>query len=258
MAQEGERERVMSLCRVCGRTTRRTTPTLSAPVLSGVAAAQAALRAMHTLQGAACGASAAQRVARGTPRCVALARPAACRADSPAAATLCSRAPPVPALRGRARGARGRRALLCRVPAAVAPWHPESPEPLDADQPTPGFASIPEALAAVAAGQFVVVMDDEDRENEGDLICAADTMTTEAMAFMVRHTSGVVCVALEDARADALGLPLMVQDKVSSGSGGRPPRVAARLTDAAGSPRRVLRRRTTWRSCAPRFASPAT
>ena len=99
----------------------------------------------------------------------------------------------------------------------MAPWHPESPEPLDADEPTPGFASIPEALAAVAAGQFVVVMDDEDRENEGDHICAADTMTTEAMAFMVRHTSGVVRVALEDARADALGLPLMVQDTVSSG-----------------------------------------
>ncbi len=85
----------------------------------------------------------------------------------------------------------------------------------------------------MAAGAFVVVMDDEDRENEGDLICAADKMTTEGMAFMVRHTSGVVCVALEDARADALALPLMVDSKVSKkGSGGR---------TAAGAPRRVRR-----------------
>lgn len=93
-------------------------------------------------------------------------------------------------------------------------WHPESElagEGLDAaDAPTPGFAPISAALAALAAGSLVVVMDDEDRENEGDLIGCAETMTAEQMAFVVRHTSGVVCVALEESRADALGLPLMV------------------------------------------------
>lgn len=81
-----------------------------------------------------------------------------------------------------------------------------------ADAPTPGFASIGDALAAVAAGELVVVMDDEDRENEGDLIGAADKVSEASMAFMVRHTSGVVCVALEESRADALCLPLMVDD----------------------------------------------
>ena len=93
--------------------------------------------------------------------------------------------------------------------------------PLEHAEPTPGFSSIPEALEAVARGEFVVVMDDEDRENEGDLIGAADKMTTERLAFMIRHTSGVVCVSLEVARADALGLPLMVDDKVRGGTGRR-------------------------------------
>ena len=66
------------------------------------------------------------------------------------------------------------------------------------------------AIAAVAAGEIVVVVDDEDRENEGDLIMAADTATPEQLAFMVRHTSGVVCVSLEAPRCDRLELPLMV------------------------------------------------
>ena len=61
----------------------------------------------------------------------------------------------------------------------------------------------------------MVVLDDEDRENEGDLIGAADMMTQESMAFMIRHTSGLVCVSLEDERADALHLPLMVDAKAN-------------------------------------------
>ena len=66
------------------------------------------------------------------------------------------------------------------------------------------------AVAAVAAGKFVVVLDDVDRENEADLIMAADHVTPEALAFMVRHTSGLVCVGLTGERLDHLGLPLMV------------------------------------------------
>ena len=65
----------------------------------------------------------------------------------------------------------------------------------------------------MAAGRFVVVMDDERRENEGDLIGAAQLMTPASMAFLVRHTSGVVCVALEGDRCDALDLPLMVPSR---------------------------------------------
>ena len=57
---------------------------------------------------------------------------------------------------------------------------------------------------------MVVVVDDEDRENEGDIICAAATITADQMAFIVRHCSGLVCVSLPPAIADRLDLPLMV------------------------------------------------
>ncbi|WP_084150589.1 bifunctional 3,4-dihydroxy-2-butanone-4-phosphate synthase/GTP cyclohydrolase II [Azohydromonas australica] len=71
--------------------------------------------------------------------------------------------------------------------------------------------SIEVALDAIAHGRMVVVMDDEDRENEGDLIMAAEFATPQAMAFMVRWTSGVLCVGLPGERLQALDLPLMVQ-----------------------------------------------
>lgn len=68
------------------------------------------------------------------------------------------------------------------------------------------------ALAAMAAGRPVLVVDDDDRENEGDLVLAADAATPEAVAFVLRHTSGLICVALTGERCDALGLPPMVAD----------------------------------------------
>lgn len=74
-----------------------------------------------------------------------------------------------------------------------------------------GFSTIEQAVAAIAAGQMVIVVDDEDRENEGDLIMAAEFATPEAMAFMVRWTSGVLCVGLPPERTEALQLPQMVQ-----------------------------------------------
>lgn len=80
---------------------------------------------------------------------------------------------------------------------------------------SPGFSTIPAALAAVARGESVVVLDDEDRENEGDLILAADRATPEALAFMVRYTSGVVCVGMRGADLDRLEIPLMVEDKAN-------------------------------------------
>eukprot|EP00887_Chlorella_sp_A99_P002081 scaffold21.g2081.t1 len=80
----------------------------------------------------------------------------------------------------------------------------------DLDEPAAGFDAIPDALAAIAAGEAVVVLDDEDRENEGDLILAADRVSAGAMAFVVNHTSGVVCVGMEGADLDRLRIPLMV------------------------------------------------
>ena len=70
---------------------------------------------------------------------------------------------------------------------------------------------IEDAIAAIAAGQMIVVVDDEDRENEGDLIIAAEHATPEAMGFFVRHTSGLICASVTNARADDLDLPLMVE-----------------------------------------------
>ena len=72
-------------------------------------------------------------------------------------------------------------------------------------------APIEDAIAAIAAGQMIVVVDDEDRENEGDLIIAAEHATPEAMGFFVRHTSGLICASVTNARADELDLPLMVE-----------------------------------------------
>jgi 3,4-dihydroxy-2-butanone 4-phosphate synthase len=71
-------------------------------------------------------------------------------------------------------------------------------------------AKVEDALARIARGEPVVVVDDADRENEGDLILAAEKATAEAIAFVLRHTSGVICVALTGERCDALDLPLMV------------------------------------------------
>jgi 3,4-dihydroxy 2-butanone 4-phosphate synthase / GTP cyclohydrolase II len=72
------------------------------------------------------------------------------------------------------------------------------------------FAPIPEAIDAISRGEMVIVVDDADRENEGDLICAAETVTPEQLAFFVRHTSGVICVSLTGERLDELDIPLMV------------------------------------------------
>jgi 3,4-dihydroxy 2-butanone 4-phosphate synthase / GTP cyclohydrolase II len=71
------------------------------------------------------------------------------------------------------------------------------------------FASIERAIAAIAEGRAVVVVDDEDRENEGDLIFAAEKATPELVAFMVRYTSGYICVPLLESDCDRLDLPPM-------------------------------------------------
>jgi len=70
--------------------------------------------------------------------------------------------------------------------------------------------TIAAALAALQAGRFIIVVDDEDRENEGDLVIAADFATPAALNFMAREGRGLICVALTGARLDRLGLPLMV------------------------------------------------
>jgi 3,4-dihydroxy 2-butanone 4-phosphate synthase/GTP cyclohydrolase II len=78
------------------------------------------------------------------------------------------------------------------------------------------FLSVEEAIARIARGEQVVVVDDEDRENEGDLIFAADKVTPEAINFMARHGRGLICIALTPERCDELDLPLMVEKNTST------------------------------------------
>ncbi len=72
------------------------------------------------------------------------------------------------------------------------------------------------ALAALRAGHGVLVVDDEDRENEGDLIYSVDHLTDEQMALMIRECSGIVCLCMTGEKIDSLGLPPMVQTNNSS------------------------------------------
>ncbi|MBJ7504368.1 MAG: bifunctional 3,4-dihydroxy-2-butanone-4-phosphate synthase/GTP cyclohydrolase II [Ilumatobacteraceae bacterium] len=78
------------------------------------------------------------------------------------------------------------------------------------------FAPIDEVIAAIARGEMVVLVDDEDRENEGDLIMAAQHVTAEKLAFIIRHTSGVVVAPLTGERCDDLRLQLMVDHNTES------------------------------------------
>lgn len=75
------------------------------------------------------------------------------------------------------------------------------------------FTPIPEALEAFKNGEFLIVMDDEDRENEGDLVIAAELIDQQKMAFLIRYSSGYVCVPLSPERADKLELPPMLADR---------------------------------------------
>jgi 3,4-dihydroxy 2-butanone 4-phosphate synthase / GTP cyclohydrolase II len=77
-------------------------------------------------------------------------------------------------------------------------------------------ARIEDAIAAIGRGEIVIVVDDEERENEGDLIMAAEAATPEKIAFFLSHTSGLICAPLTGERCDELGLPLMVADNTES------------------------------------------
>ncbi len=80
----------------------------------------------------------------------------------------------------------------------------------------PDLAPIEDIIAAISRGELVIMVDDEDRENEGDLIMAAQFATPEKIAFIVRHTSGVIVAPLTGERCDDLRLPLMVDNNTES------------------------------------------
>lgn len=78
-----------------------------------------------------------------------------------------------------------------------------------------GLSSIPEAIQDIKDGKFVIIVDNEDRENEGDLAIAAEMVTPEAINFMAMHARGLICMPITGQRLDELGIPLMVDRNTS-------------------------------------------
>jgi len=129
---------------------------------------------------------------------------------------------------------------------------PTPPGGAAARKAEPDLESVRRAVADIAAGRAVVVVDDEDRENEGDLIFAAEKATPELVAFMVRHTSGYICVPLTDPDCDRLQLPPMYH--TNQDPRGTAYRVAVDARDVAGTGISAADRAHTIR----RLADPAT
>jgi 3,4-dihydroxy 2-butanone 4-phosphate synthase/GTP cyclohydrolase II len=73
-----------------------------------------------------------------------------------------------------------------------------------------GLAPVDDAVAAIAAGRMIILVDSPDRENEGDLVIAADAVTPEALNFMARHGRGLICAPMKRDRLEALQIPPMV------------------------------------------------
>ena len=82
------------------------------------------------------------------------------------------------------------------------------------------FERVEAGLEAIRQGRGVLVVDDEDRENEGDIIFAAETLTSEQMALMIRECSGIVCLCLTEERVAQLELPMMVENNTSANQTG--------------------------------------
>src|SRR4030042_4397039 len=78
-----------------------------------------------------------------------------------------------------------------------------------------GLATIPEAIEDIKAGKFVIVVDDEDRENEGDLVIAAEKVTADSINFMATYGRGLICMPVTGERLDALRIPMMVSNNTS-------------------------------------------
>ena len=101
-------------------------------------------------------------------------------------------------------------------PKSAPGGSPASGKKIHEIEPSPGLSTISEAIADIAAGKMVILVDDEDRENEGDLCMAADQCTPEAINFMAKHGRGLICLPLEEAQLNKLHLGMMVPDYENS------------------------------------------
>ena len=104
------------------------------------------------------------------------------------------------------------------------------------------FSTIEEAIADIAAGKFVIVVDDEDRENEGDLTMAAEKVTPEAINFMAQHGRGLICLPMTKERLKELRIPQMVRDNTSPFNTAFAVSIEARDRETAAQSLQVLRR----------------
>src|SRR5512147_179953 len=82
--------------------------------------------------------------------------------------------------------------------------------------PQTAFTSVPEAIEEIRAGRMIVIVDDEDRENEGDLTLAAEKVTPEAINFMARYGRGLVCLAMTEERLEHLRIGPMTAENTSN------------------------------------------
>src|SRR5581483_6040630 len=105
----------------------------------------------------------------------------------------------------RERGLKLRRAGLVRTPRL-------SSVPMAPRRQSPHVVGIEEALAEIRAGRMIILMDDEDRENEGDLCVAAERVTADHINFMATYGRGLICLSLSEERCERLGLPMMVSE----------------------------------------------
>jgi 3,4-dihydroxy 2-butanone 4-phosphate synthase / GTP cyclohydrolase II len=103
-----------------------------------------------------------------------------------------------------------------RMPNSSSSSKSRPPRAIHESTPAPGLSPISEAIADIAAGKMVILVDDEDRENEGDLCMAADKVTPEAINFMAKYGRGLICLPLEEEQLDKLHLGMMVPDYENS------------------------------------------
>ena len=110
------------------------------------------------------------------------------------------------------------------------------------------FATVQEAAELYRRGEFVIIVDDEDRENEGDLCIAAERVTPETINFMAKFGRGLICLALTEERCKELDLPLMVENNTTNFGTAFTVSIEARGRVTTGISAPIARRPCAWRS----------